>query len=197
MNDEQLEQVIQTNSLNAPRVSVDTIRALMERVTYVTVVPVGTTSTFVHAFLDGRFHLGSGFSACVSPANFDTQIGIDIAKPKAIAAAREKLWELEGYRLYRSGAPARTTHTAPLGTDGMITADQARANVAACVDRMVTEMKELAQRVTKLGAFVAPQQAVTTFGQLPHTEQRLLIDQYEAMQRYLEVLSARVALAQM
>ncbi len=42
----------------APRVTKAQIDALMERVTYtVEQRPGGTTSTFVHAFLDGKFFL--------------------------------------------------------------------------------------------------------------------------------------------
>ena len=65
----------------APRVTKADIDALMARVTYtVEQRPGGTTSTFVHAFLDGKFFLATGFSACVNAEN--------------------KLWELEGYRLF-------------------------------------------------------------------------------------------------
>lgn len=101
MSDQQIEQEIQTKGLTAPRITPAMIDALMARVTHVLDVPYGTTSTFAHAYLDGRFFLASGHSACVSPENFDAEIGERIAKSKAESAARDKLWELEGYRLYR------------------------------------------------------------------------------------------------
>jgi len=88
---------------SAPRVTPETIDELMARVTYTTVSqPGGTTSTFVHAFLDDKFFLASGHSACVSAANFNADIGEEIAMRNAKAAAKSKLWELEGYRLYAS-----------------------------------------------------------------------------------------------
>ena len=85
----------------APRVTKDQIDTLMDRVTYVTVQQPGdTTSTFVHAFLDGNFFLATGFSACVSKENFSADIGERLAKGNATKQAENKLWELEGYRLY-------------------------------------------------------------------------------------------------
>jgi hypothetical protein len=100
MNDQKVEQEIQDKGLNAPRVTKDRIDALMSCVTFYTVVPEGTTSTFAHAYLDGRFLLATGHSACVSLENFNAELGEKIALEKAEAAARDKLWELEGYRLY-------------------------------------------------------------------------------------------------
>ena len=98
-----VEDDIQAKGLTAPRVLPAQIEALKERVTYITVTrPDNTTSTFVHAYLDGKFYLATGFSACVSEANFDEAIGFKIAKAKAEAAAVDKLWELEGYRLYNA-----------------------------------------------------------------------------------------------
>lgn len=87
----------------APRVTKAQIDALMERVTYtVEQRPGGTTSTFVHAFLDGKFFLASGFSACVNAENFDAEIGERMARCNAEKLAENKLWELEGYRLFAS-----------------------------------------------------------------------------------------------
>lgn len=101
MSEQQVEQAIQAAGANAPRVTPGQIDALMARVTYVQVQqPGGTSSTFVHAFLDGRFFLATGFSACVSPENFRAAIGEDIARKNAETAARNKLWELQGYVLY-------------------------------------------------------------------------------------------------
>ena len=100
-DDQQIEQEIQAKRLTAPRVTQGQINALMERVVYVIVVPEGTTSTFAHAYLDGKFFLASGYSACVSPENFNAELGEQYALSKAEAAARDRLWELEGYRLYQ------------------------------------------------------------------------------------------------
>ncbi|EXS25316.1 phage family protein [Acinetobacter baumannii 573719] len=85
----------------APRVTKADIDALMARVTYtVEQRPGGTTSTFVHAFLDGKFFLATGFSACVNAENFNADIGERMARGNAEKHAENKLWELEGYRLF-------------------------------------------------------------------------------------------------
>lgn len=102
--DELLEQKLKEQSA-APRITLDRINELMCRVTYVTVQQPGdTTSTFVHAYLDGKFFLASGFSGCISAENFDPQIGSEVAQKKAVQLAQDKLWELEGYMLYQNTA---------------------------------------------------------------------------------------------
>lgn len=85
------------------KVTVGQIEDLMKRVSYVTAPRLGErTSTFVHAYLDGKFFLGSGHSGCIDPANFDAEKGQKIACRKAEVLALERLWELEGYALYKS-----------------------------------------------------------------------------------------------
>lgn len=92
-----------TEKAVAPRVTKADIWALKERITYTTEQrPGGTTSTFVHAFLDGKFFLATGFSACVNAENFDADIGERLARSNAEKHAENKLWELEGYRLFCS-----------------------------------------------------------------------------------------------
>jgi hypothetical protein len=102
--DADIEREIQAKGLTtAPRITPADIEALMARVQYLVPAHAGeTTSTFVHAYLDGTFYLASGHSACVSLENFDEATGIRISKGKAQAAARDKLWELEGYALFKS-----------------------------------------------------------------------------------------------
>lgn len=77
--------------------------------------PIGSTTTFAHAFLDGEFYLATGKSACISKENFDAEIGMDIAMKNAEVAAREKLWELEGYALRDrlASKPKDCPHAAP------------------------------------------------------------------------------------
>lgn len=99
MSEQAIEQEIQAKGLTAPRITPARIDELMSRVTYSSYVsPIGT-STFVHAFLDEKFYLASGHSACVSPENFNAEIGVRIASESAEEKARDKLWELEGYML--------------------------------------------------------------------------------------------------
>ena len=87
----------------APTVSKETIDALMARLSYTSHVPEGTTSTFVHAFLDlntdRAFHVATGFAACVCKENFKSEIGFKMAKEDATKKAREELWKMQGYLL--------------------------------------------------------------------------------------------------
>lgn len=101
LDDDAIErQVREAGADSAPRVTPDQINALMARVVYTyDERPNDSTVTFAHALLDGSFFLASGMSACVSSANYNADIGRQIAQDNAAKAARDKLWELEGYRL--------------------------------------------------------------------------------------------------
>jgi hypothetical protein len=99
MSDQTIETEIQAKGLTAARVTLAQIDALMARVTYVGGRVGETTSTVVHAFLDGTFLLASGHSACVSAENFDAELGVKMATRQAEAKARDQLWLLEGYAL--------------------------------------------------------------------------------------------------
>lgn len=99
MNDQAVEQEIKAKGLTAARVTLAQIDALMARVTYVGGRVGETTSTVVHAFLDGTFLLASGHSACVSVENFDAELCTQMATRQAEAKARDQLWLLEGYAL--------------------------------------------------------------------------------------------------
>jgi len=99
MNDQAIEKEIQAKGLTAARVTKDQIDALMARVTYVGGRVEQTTSTIVHAFLDGTFLLASGHSACVSAENFNAELGFNMAQSQAESKARDQLWLLEGYAL--------------------------------------------------------------------------------------------------
>jgi len=86
----------------ATKVTPERIAALMANVHYRLATEAGTTSTFYHAYLDDKFYLATGHSACVYPGNFNAEVGEDIALKNAKAAAEAKLWELEGYALYNA-----------------------------------------------------------------------------------------------
>lgn len=106
MDDNKAELAIQKAGLTAPRIHPEDINKLHHSVNYVMSQPEGTTSTFCHAYLPGtngkQFHLATGHSGCVSPENFNEQIGRDIAMSKAMILAKDKLWELEGYGLFKT-----------------------------------------------------------------------------------------------
>lgn len=97
-NEKAIEQAIHDAGATAPRITPSMIQALYERVEIK--LHYEGTSTFAHAFLDGKFYLASGHSACVSLENYRKNIGDSIATGKASEEANQKLWELEGYRLY-------------------------------------------------------------------------------------------------
>ncbi|WP_256658926.1 Gp49 family protein [Pseudomonas sp. A-1] len=88
-------------SFAAPSVTQDRINELLARVTYRYEHPEGATATFAHAFLDDEFYLATGFSACVSPENYNQAIGEKYAGRNALEKATGKLWELEGYALFQ------------------------------------------------------------------------------------------------
>jgi len=99
MNQENKPALFKDAPGTAPAVTPQHIAELMERVEWRFDNPAGTTATFAHAFLDGSYYLASGFSACVSPANFDADKGIQYARQQAEPKVADKLWELEGYLL--------------------------------------------------------------------------------------------------
>ncbi|BEV08009.1 Gp49 family protein [Methylophilus sp. DW102] len=90
--EQQTEQDIQAKGLNAPRLTPADIDATIVGEQY-HVFP-GTTLTVCCLQLKNGATV-TGDSACVSPANFDEQIGRNIARQNA----REKIWQLEGYLL--------------------------------------------------------------------------------------------------
>ena len=86
----------------APRVSAQEIDALCDDLVIHTHHFPGTTTTVAVAMLPDGFVVATGHSACISPTNFKRHIGEQIASDNARAAARAKLWELEGYVLRSS-----------------------------------------------------------------------------------------------
>jgi hypothetical protein len=87
-----LGKEIQNKGLVAPRVTDAMIEEVIKQVTF-HVFPE-TQLTVCCLTLQNGFTV-TGESACVSPENFDSQIGQDISYKKA----REKIWALEGYAL--------------------------------------------------------------------------------------------------
>lgn len=100
--DQALEVQIIGLGLNAPRVALAHIDALVEALSYHTYVVPGTTTTVACAIAPGEFVVAIGKAAAVSPENFREQLGRDAAIANAKGKAREKLWELEGWRLKRN-----------------------------------------------------------------------------------------------
>ena len=153
----------------APRVTKADIDALKERIIYTTEqCPGGTTSTFVHAFLDGKFFLATGFSACVNAENFDAAIGERLARSNAEKHAENKLWELEGYRLFSTPCQPKSH-----------------------IERMQSEKHELDVKLTALKVFLA--KLGTDQAPLLTDEQVYKLEsQAEAMDLYSTILGSRI-----
>ncbi len=100
--DRAFEQKLVDKGLLAPRVTVDDIEKLMTEVTYKCHVIEGTNTTIAAAILpigEKMFTLDFGMSSPASNANFNAALGEEAAIKEAVIKARNKLWELEGYRL--------------------------------------------------------------------------------------------------
>lgn len=93
MHEEQvIETEIQEKGLNAPRLTPEKIDAVITDERYH--VFEGVQLTVCCLTLKNGFTV-TGESACVSPENFDAELGRKIARQNA----RDKIWSLEGYLL--------------------------------------------------------------------------------------------------
>lgn len=91
-NETEIEQMIQEKKLNAPRLTPSHIDAAIKSKQFH--VFNGTTVTVCCLTLQNGFSV-LGESAAVSEANFDKEIGQQVAFDNA----REKIWQFEGYLL--------------------------------------------------------------------------------------------------
>lgn len=99
IQDQADEKEILSLGLTAPRVTADQIDALMAGVSFHTYVVPGTTTTIAIGTAANGFTLAVGMSGCADPANFNAELGARYAVRDAAAKSRDKLWELEGWRL--------------------------------------------------------------------------------------------------
>ena len=74
---------------------------LNEVVVHTTTCSVPTPHVTAFAWL-GTFQLGTAISKAVDPANFNEELGIEYSTKDALKIAENKLWELEGYHLYKT-----------------------------------------------------------------------------------------------
>jgi len=87
----------------APRVTKADIDALLDRVeVHTTTCQEPTPHVMAIAWLDGKFYLGTAISKAVNPENFNEAMGIKCSTKDVLDIAENKLWELEGYRLFCS-----------------------------------------------------------------------------------------------
>ena len=60
-----------------------------------------TPHVLATAWLD-TFQLGTAISKAVDPNNFNEELGIEYSTKDVLKLAENKLWELEGYHLYKT-----------------------------------------------------------------------------------------------
>lgn len=106
MNDEKIEQEIQSKGLTAPRVTPADIEENIAGEFFFTaaqalsgapILPSLELLTFCVLVLQNGYTV-TGESACASPENFDEELGRKIARENAI----NKVWPLMGYALKES-----------------------------------------------------------------------------------------------
>lgn len=108
MNTKSTEQMIHESGATAPRLNPQHIESTIVGELYTR--PTGTLTVCVLTLRNGT--LVTGESACVSPENFNEEIGKKVAREDAF----RKIWALEGYllkeRLYRDSlVPRKEAHT--------------------------------------------------------------------------------------
>ena len=92
MSEKEIEQEIKDKGLTAPRLTPEMIDAKIKGVTY-TKLPSRKCMVCELTLANGFTVRGE--ASCVSPENFDQEIGEKIS----FTNAREKIWQLEGYLL--------------------------------------------------------------------------------------------------
>ena len=74
---------------------------LSQVVVHTTTSSVPTPHVTAFAWL-GTFQLGTAISKAVDPNNFNEELGIEYSTKDVLKLAENKLWELEGYHLYKT-----------------------------------------------------------------------------------------------
>lgn len=130
-----------------------------------------TTVVSIHTITGFDSH---GISSCVDPSRYDMNIGKKFAKEKAVDA----IWAGLGFVL----------QWAKFG----LKQKPVTSKYPAHVERMIAELKELADRTTKLAKFISENEMFKT---LSEYEQKDMRDQLLHMNEYLGFLSSRLSRA--
>lgn len=84
------------------KVTKEYIDSLLNEVVVSTItLPEPTPHVLAVAWL-GTFQLGTAISKAVDPNNFNEELGIEYSTKDVLKIAENKLWELEGYHLYKT-----------------------------------------------------------------------------------------------
>ncbi|HAU4891991.1 TPA: hypothetical protein F3L08_13015 [Aeromonas hydrophila] len=193
--DTEMECDIQALGLTAPRVTPEQIDALMRGVRYEVQVVTGTTTTLATAIAANGFTLAIGMAACASQENFNAELGAKYAIKDAEAKARQELWKLEGYRLKHYLRKPVMVFGGDCMMSGTISADEIRgvdggSPKPSHIERMHQEQEPLAERTSKLEAFIQS----ATFMQLPQQDQNQMNRLLVAMRVYLAAANDLAAL---
>lgn len=164
MSDKEMEKEIVSLGLTAPRVTLESIEALMASVVYDVHVIPDTNTTLATAILDG-FTLATEQTSCVDKANFNAELGAKYAIEAAKASAKSKLWELEGYALKKQLAIEST----PLS-------------------RLLAEEKELSIKNDKLCLFLEGERPVF----ISENDWASMHEQELLQSRLIEILAMRI-----
>ena len=134
---------------------------------------LGTKTTIVSIRTLTGFE-SHGLSSCVDPSRYDMNIGKQFAKEKAVDA----IWAGLGFVLQwaKFGLKQKTI----------------TSKYPPHVERMIAELKELADRNTKLAKFISENEMFKT---LSEYEQKDMRDQLFHMNQYLVFLSSRLSRA--
>ena len=185
-DEQQTEKMIQEKGLTAPRLCPADIDAKIIGKTF-TKLPSGKAMICEITLANGFTVRGE--SACVSPANFDQEIG----KKISFKNARDKVWQLEGY-LLQEQYPASTVEP-PAMTIGWTGMPIRPINPTTGVEyedyqvRVIEERDQLNSKLEKLMMFLNSSQS----SELSRTALSLLQHQRDAMNSYLAVLNERIA----
>lgn len=134
---------------------------------------LGTKTTIVSIRTITGFE-SHGLSSCVDPSRYDINIGKKFAKEKAV----DSIWAGLGFVL----------QWAKFG----LKQKPVTSKYPAHVERMIAELKELADRTTKLAKFISENEMFKT---LSEHEQKDMRDQLLHMNEYLGFLSSRLSRA--
>ena len=161
MSEEKVEKMIQDKGLEAPRLTPTDIDAVIVGQTFTT---LPSRKCMICELTLKNGYTVRGEAACVSPENFDQEIGEEIS----FKDARDKVWQLEGYLLQQKNPVV--------------------AEPGNYIDRLVAEHADLEEKVDKLSDFVT----TGKFVNLSSAEQERMHRQLVSMIDYAGVLQERL-----
>lgn len=167
--DKEMQEDFESSGSIYPKVDSSDIESIMDKVQFDCHIVPGTTTTVITAFIPVgavNFTLATEIMACIDPRNFNKEKGEKYGIEKAYAAAKNKLLELEGYRL----------------------ANNIASHPKDSFERLIKEQGDLTDRLKKLKKFIGSEQ----FKGIDKNGQELLELQLKAMSDYEGILVARI-----